>query len=158
MSETAAKAINPYTLPGLSDGINIKDINTYTHSLVGLMPNPRTRQREFVIPRQVAMSVAYIFSGKSLFEIGLTFGRDHATVIHAIKAMDTAFFTKDHLVIDLLETVFEKFYEAYRKMWDLKAIITDEDLIKIKMANRRINQYYFSRSLMQKFANHESSN
>lgn len=157
MSKTATKTVNPYSLPGLSDDINIKDINTYTHSLVGLMPNPRTRQRDFVIPRQVAMSVAYIFSGKSLHDIGLAFGRDHATVIHAIKAMDTAFYTKDPLVYDLLEMVFKKYYESYRKMWDLKAIITDADLMKIRISNKRMQQYYFSQNLMQKLSGHESN-
>ncbi|MDE6224468.1 MAG: chromosomal replication initiator protein DnaA, partial [Alphaproteobacteria bacterium] len=44
------------------------------------------KQKEIVIPRQVAMYIAKNLTSKSLPEIGKSFGgRDHATVIYAVK-------------------------------------------------------------------------
>lgn len=66
-----------------------------------------TRKREIVIVRMMCMSLMKIFTSFSLVKIGSYFGnRDHATVIHAIKAVNDAIDTKSNYV---------KNYEQYRE-------------------------------------------
>lgn len=47
----------------------------------------RTRKQNIVFPRQVAMYLSRLHTRQSLAEIGGVFGRDHATVLHAIKVV-----------------------------------------------------------------------
>jgi chromosomal replication initiator protein len=47
----------------------------------------RTRKRAVVFPRQVAMYLSRTHTQESLVDIGKAFGRDHATVLHAIKVV-----------------------------------------------------------------------
>lgn len=48
-----------------------------------------TRLRAVAWPRQMAMALAYRFTGLSLPQIGRAFGgRDHTTVLHAVRAVD----------------------------------------------------------------------
>ena len=55
-------------------GVSVADINS------------ERKQKEIVIPRQIAMYIAKNLTSKSLPEIGKNFGgRDHATVIYAVK-------------------------------------------------------------------------
>ena len=59
------------------------------------------RHRVVVLPRQVGMYLAYRLTGRSLPEIGRRFGgRDHTTVMHAIRKVaqmieETATFRAD---------------------------------------------------------------
>lgn len=43
------------------------------------------RSRHIVDPRQVAMTMAYLYTPSSLPDIGRTFDRDHTTVLHAVR-------------------------------------------------------------------------
>jgi chromosomal replication initiator protein len=63
------------------------------------------RQKEVVLPRQVAMYLAKEFTGLSLKSIGWHFGgRDHSTVIHAIQTVT------DNLLVDRdLKTTIAQF-------------------------------------------------
>ena len=47
----------------------------------------RTRKKGIVFPRQVAMYLSRAHTQQSLVDIGKAFGRDHATVLHAIKVV-----------------------------------------------------------------------
>lgn len=47
----------------------------------------RTRKKGIVFPRQVAMYLSRLHTKDSLADIGKVFGRDHATVLHAIKVV-----------------------------------------------------------------------
>lgn len=47
----------------------------------------RTRKKAIVFPRQVAMYLSRTHTEQSLADIGKVFGRDHATVLHAIKVV-----------------------------------------------------------------------
>jgi chromosomal replication initiator protein len=47
----------------------------------------RTRKKAIVFPRQVAMYLSRTHTKQSLADIGKVFGRDHATVLHAIKVV-----------------------------------------------------------------------
>lgn len=71
-----------------------------------LMVSP-SRKREIVIVRMMCMALMKIFTSYSLVKIGSYFGnRDHATVIHAIKTVNDAIYTKSNYV---------KNYEQYRE-------------------------------------------
>lgn len=47
----------------------------------------RTRKKGVVFPRQVAMYLSRLHTKDSLADIGKVFGRDHATVLHAVKVV-----------------------------------------------------------------------
>jgi chromosomal replication initiator protein len=47
----------------------------------------RTRKQNIVLPRQIAMYLSRLHTQQSLADIGRVFGRDHATVLHAIKVV-----------------------------------------------------------------------
>ena len=58
-------------------------------TLVGTMAAPEARARAVARPRQVAMYLSKLLTTKSLPEIGRRFGgRDHTTVIHAVKKVE----------------------------------------------------------------------
>jgi chromosomal replication initiation ATPase DnaA len=62
---------------------------------------PTARKREFVIPREISMSLCKEFSGKSLATIGEKHGgRDHATVLAAEKVINNSLDTNDDLVCE----------------------------------------------------------
>ncbi len=62
----------------------------------------KTRKQEIVLPRQVAMYLAKNNTRASLKTIGLHFGgRDHSTIIHAVKSIDAAILHDDSLKIHI---------------------------------------------------------
>lgn len=71
----------------------------------------RLRDREFVVPRQIAMFLIKEHTKMSLVEIGKMFNRDHSTVIYSIRT-----------VRDLLETnkVFREKYEQIPRQIEAK--------------------------------------
>ena len=65
------------------------------------MHSPR-RSRSVARPRQVAMYLAKSITTRSLPEIGRKFGgRDHTTVIHAIKTIEEIMVTDPSLAEDI---------------------------------------------------------
>ena len=63
------------------------------------------KQKDIVIPRQVAMYIAKNLTSKSLPEIGKSFGnRDHATVIYAVKKVKELILTNPRLENLIKET------------------------------------------------------
>jgi chromosomal replication initiator protein len=59
--------------------------------------SPR-RARSIVMPRQVGMYLAKKMTSRSLPEIGRRFGgRDHSTVLHAVRKIDDQIKTDDRL-------------------------------------------------------------
>lgn len=48
----------------------------------------RATARRFSRPRQAAMYLAVTRTGKSYQQVGRIFGRDHTTVLHAIRAVE----------------------------------------------------------------------
>lgn len=61
----------------------------------------KTKDQEILVPRQMCMYLAHLYSKKSLAEIGRYFGKDHATVLHSSKKI------KDYLYID----------KSFREKW-----------------------------------------
>lgn len=61
----------------------------------------KKRHRSIVRPRQIAMSICKELTSKSLPEIGQAFGgRDHTTVIHAVKKMEEIFIKQPEFLED----------------------------------------------------------
>jgi chromosomal replication initiation ATPase DnaA len=65
----------------------------------------KSRKRTFTIPRQIAM---YIIRDRytpivSLCELGLYFGRDHSTVIHACTFVDDMIRMKDKVITPMYD-------------------------------------------------------
>jgi len=53
----------------------------------------KSRKREVVTARQLAMFFAKKYTKKSLTEIGLAFSKDHSTVVHSIKTVKNLYET-----------------------------------------------------------------
>lgn len=74
-----------------------------------------SRKREYVTARQISMKLCREYTIKSLAYIGNEHGgRDHATVLHAIKTINNFIDTKDKLILDW----YYKSKDAL-KLWDL---------------------------------------
>lgn len=99
--------ISPYVMPGISksrfsvygkrlDKIN-KDKMLPSHMVIETVCEAigfdierirlKTRKREVVEVRQMAMLFVYKYSHMPLAEVGWVFKKDHATVLHAIRTM-----------------------------------------------------------------------
>lgn len=89
--ELSAGPVNPTTKAAGSDLI-ARVIETVAHHegvSAETMLSP-LRTREAVTARRKALYLAYRMSGKSLPEIGRRFGgRDHTTVLHAVRTIET---------------------------------------------------------------------
>jgi hypothetical protein len=65
----------------------------------------QTRKREILFWRNVGMLYAYL-SGYTLEKAGKMFHRDHATVIHSIKSIVTAYEGWGHIeLVDIINTI-----------------------------------------------------
>jgi len=88
--ELARKIVAEISKPDRS-GLTIDRIMEYSAKMHGLPPDhlrAKTRKKDIVRARQVAMYLAKEMTTHSLITIGLHFGgRDHTTVIHAIKCI-----------------------------------------------------------------------
>ena len=67
------------------------------------------RSRSLVRPRQIAMYLSKKYTTKSLPDIGRNFsGRDHTTVIHAVKTVDKLMH-KDKDILQSIDLIKKKF-------------------------------------------------
>ena len=71
------------------------------------------RSRSLVRPRQIAMYLSKKYTTKSLPDIGRNFsGRDHTTVIHAVKTVDKLMH-KDNDILQSIDLIKKKFLKVY---------------------------------------------
>lgn len=73
--------------PGNLSAITISELVSAQFQVSVQDMQSRTRKKGVVFPRQVAMYLSRLHTKESLAEIGKVFGRDHATVLHAIKVV-----------------------------------------------------------------------
>ena len=59
------------------------------------------RQREIARPRQIAMYLSKTLTTRSLPDIGRVFDRDHTTVMHAVKTIESLLKTDKNLAEDI---------------------------------------------------------
>jgi len=111
--------------------------------------NPKWRKRDLVIRRQVGMAVAHIFCGTTS-EAGKIFGKDHATVLHAIKCMGNAVETRDNLIMPLLTDVFSKFYRQHLENKRNYIHLNSKDRMSVESIDVKIGKYTFSKLLTAK--------
>lgn len=84
--------VGPYAVPA-PPHLLVREIQRRVEAYYGLaageMRSPR-RHRRVARPRQLAMFLARRLAGRPLPEIGRLFGdRDHTTVLHAVRAIDS---------------------------------------------------------------------
>jgi chromosomal replication initiation ATPase DnaA len=75
---------------GLSDECKVKIIEQkclVLHALTGTQIRYKTRKREIVVTRQLIMYFVHQFTKLSLAKNGALVGKNHATVLHAIKTI-----------------------------------------------------------------------
>ena len=77
----------------------------YDISLSDVMSNRRTGP--IVLPRQVAMYLAKTMTRRSLPEIGLRMGRDHTTVLHALRKIERMRATDKGFALDIEAIIFK---------------------------------------------------
>ncbi len=72
--------------------MNPSSITSTVGEFFGVNPNSlkgKQRKREILVPRQVSMFLMRELTSLSLEEIGSFFGRDHSTVLNAIKRINS---------------------------------------------------------------------
>ena len=115
--------------------------------LCGVDVTVKNRLIENVIPRQIAMSLMYIFSNMSFRQIGFVFDKDYATVLHAVKCMNNSVDSNDVLITPTLTKIFNRLYIAHQTVLrmiditDLKEVITSQEV------DRRLEKYHFAKVL-----------
>jgi chromosomal replication initiator protein len=96
--------------------ITIEDISKTVCSYLNIPENKireKTRKKEIVLARQLAMYFSKELTKSSLKTIGLHFGgRDHSTVIHACNSIE-AIKSKDNSMADLVEGIRNKIILNY---------------------------------------------
>ena len=97
-----------------SKEVSIDEVQKYVSEYFGISIEDlkaKTRKKEIVTARQIAMYFAKEYTGHSLKSIGYHFGgRDHSTVIHAIQTVNEFMMEKKELkmYIDDLDRKFKK--------------------------------------------------
>jgi len=91
--------------------LNPSTITSSVGDFFGINPNAlkgKKRNREILVPRQVSMFLLRELTNLSLEQIGEFFGRDHSTVLNAIKRINTLM-TKDSVfkrkILDIQESL-----------------------------------------------------
>jgi chromosomal replication initiator protein len=83
--------ISPYILPGMQRKAETEPIINTVAEHFGFTAQDlksKTRLREIVMPRQIAMFIMYQKITRITYrEVGLAFYKDHATVIYALKTV-----------------------------------------------------------------------
>jgi chromosomal replication initiator protein len=93
-----------------STGVSIADIKQRVANEFGIRVedlDSRRRLASLAHPRQVAMFLARKHTSSSLQDIGAAFGRDHSTVLHALRSVETKLETDAplrHMVEQFAET------------------------------------------------------
>lgn len=105
------RSITTEYLGASSRRLNPASITSSVAEFFGVNPNTlkgKQRKREILVPRQISMYLMRDLTNLSLEEIGSFFGRDHSTVLNAIKRVNSmmtndAFFKRK--IIDLRESL-----------------------------------------------------
>jgi chromosomal replication initiator protein len=110
----AALLRQPVSLDLLAEALAAVEVPFQAHSLEKLIEitagaygvslellRGRSRRRQVVRPRQVAMYLARQYTEAPLREIGLAFGRDHSSVSYAIEAMERRLVERPQLRYEL---------------------------------------------------------
>ncbi len=89
---TTAKRVLKDMIKDSKNHISIESIQTHVSEICGIDSNKlkeKTRKKEIVEARQIAMYLSKTMTKSSLKTIGLHFGgRDHSTVVHAIETVE----------------------------------------------------------------------
>ena len=114
-----------------------KEVSAMTNIPIEVMMD-KSRKREIVTARQLSMKFAKVYTKSSLATIGAhNGGKDHATVLHACKTIDSLVDTKDPEVISLYYPLDKKFkkmlYEIEKhKLNNLQLfVVVNEELVNI---------------------------
>jgi chromosomal replication initiator protein len=89
LTEAALRKVTPASAPRRS--LSPSDVVEAVCSSLGTTPavlGSRTRRRDVLAPRQVAMYLCRRFTDASLSEIGALFGRDHPAVANAVAVVE----------------------------------------------------------------------
>ena len=109
--ELAKKTVKEIATDRKTNNINIETITKVVCEHLGVAENKirdKTRKKEIVLARQLAMFLSKELTLSSLKTIGLHFGgRDHSTVIHACNAIDS-YKTKDVSFGRIIEEIRDK--------------------------------------------------
>ncbi|OFW81433.1 MAG: hypothetical protein A2887_00940 [Alphaproteobacteria bacterium RIFCSPLOWO2_01_FULL_40_26] len=109
--ENAKEVLADYVRKSNSCAPNIDKIQKIVADFYGIKISDlisKSRERSITRPRQIAMYLTKNFTSESLPKIGQNFGgRNHATVIHAVKLI-SQMINKDHKILQEVKSLEEK--------------------------------------------------
>lgn len=88
--EMALRKLSPRSASGAVDPARIAEIVATHFQLTPAALASRSRRREVLLPRQIAMVLCMQHTGASMEQIGRTFGRSHPAVANAPRALKAA--------------------------------------------------------------------
>jgi len=131
------------------DMILAKKIYAAVFDFFAVTDNTDSRKREYVLPRQMAMSLCKLYTKLSLSEIGSIMDKDHASVLHAIKTVNNQIETNKSLRSQFIElnTIVSKLVENFR---DTEINIDNIDVMlyatnELRFLNGVLQQKYISK-------------
>lgn len=152
MMNLAIKTNESYShwiIPGATESLSVEDLPDIVKSLTSVRSNNKSRLRELVISRQIGMSLAYIFSNKPLGEVGRMFGKEHSTVIHALKCIAISTETGDKLITENLIPIFKKYYRNHVENIHNYVSLSLEQRAITDEAVKRLKKYTFTKTLIR---------
>jgi len=113
--EAAQEALRDYVQAGTPFRITLEQVMKAVCEQFGVSLDEmtgRTRSKQLVVPRQIAMYISREMTDHSLPDIGRAFKRDHSTVIHAhAKVRDLL--QEDPVFAKMIEELMEKIQHAH---------------------------------------------
>lgn len=135
--------MNAYVLPGLTRQRppfpTMESISLSTTRLAGVNILLPTRKQEIVLPRQVAMCLATIFTTLSRAEIGKYYMKDHATTTHARNHVLGLVEMKDAEVIDLFAPMFHELKDVIEGIREVPGLLVLEEKVELEKILKRID-------------------
>lgn len=120
----------------LNPDLVIKIVNSYVRTDV--TKNTKTRKREIVIPRMMAMCFLNEFTDLNLTQVGRVFNKHHATVLHAVASMpDFIRFDKSlrHTYVSIRANILKNAGTARKYSKDTRFQNIADDLRETKRLN-----------------------
>ena len=129
----------------LNPEIIIEIVNTVVGKDV--TKNLKTRKREYVEPRMLAMYFLYSYTSLSLAKVGAIFNKDHATALHAFRAIRGYASTDKELMekfVSIQQSIVKnipviKEYSPQARFETIAEDLTQTKRLNAKLIHRAIN-------------------
>lgn len=98
------------------------------------------RYQELVLPRQIGMVMAYLFTEKTATSAAKAFGKDHSTLLYAVKQITVAAKLKDPLIMPDLLRVYRFLYKRHCSNLRIYRYLTAREQMAVDHVNMMLEK------------------